>query len=84
MAYMRRGSPQRLSYTEAQCISLRPENAHNLRPGIAPESPHTRAAYFGFLVYGIDLFCFSLFLPLVFRFEVVPVGALLYHTQIRS
>ncbi len=44
-----------------------------LRPGIAVKSPLVKAGYFGLLVFGIDLFLFNFFIPLVFVVNIADM-----------
>lgn len=53
-----------------------------LESGINKESPLSRAAYFALVVFGIDYFLFNLFLPLVFSYQLWPVGALLSYADL--
>lgn len=53
-----------------------------LSPGITVKSPHAKAAYFGLLTFGLDYFLFSLFLTLVFDYQIWPVGILLSYADL--
>ena len=44
-----------------------------LRPGIAAKSPLIKAAFFGVVVIGIDLFMFTMFIPLVFETNILDL-----------
>lgn len=50
--------------------------------GISVKSPIEKAAYFGLLIFGIDYFLFSLFLTLVFDYQIWPVGELLSYADL--
>lgn len=45
-------------------------------------SPAAKATYFGILIFGIDYLLFSLFLTLVFDYQIWPVGALLSYADL--
>ena len=44
-----------------------------LRPGIAIRSPLAKAAFFGVIVFGIDLLMFNLFIPIVFEMDMADL-----------
>lgn len=44
-----------------------------LRPGVAVKSPLFKAAFFGVVVIGIDLFMFTMFIPLVFETNILDL-----------
>ncbi len=46
------------------------------------KSPAAKAVYFGILIFGIDYLLFSLFLSLVFDYQIWPVGALLSYADL--
>jgi hypothetical protein len=53
-----------------------------LRPGIPDGSPLSKTTYFAVVIYGIDYFLFNLFMPLVFNYEICPIGALLSYADL--
>lgn len=53
-----------------------------LRPGIPGESPLLKATYFTFVIYGIDYLLFNFFMPLVFDYQILPVGSLLSYADL--
>jgi hypothetical protein len=53
-----------------------------LRPGIQDKSPFLKAIYFAVVIYGIDYFLFNLFMPLVFDYQIWPVGSLLSYADL--
>ncbi|HEY3422460.1 MAG TPA: hypothetical protein VGK13_04815, partial [Methanocellaceae archaeon] len=46
-----------------------------LRPGIATKSLLAKAAFFGIVVFGIDLLMFNFFIPIVFETDIVDLLA---------
>lgn len=50
--------------------------------GIFKKSPLLKAAYFALVVYGIDYFLSNLFLPLVFNYQLWPIGAMLSYADL--
>lgn len=52
-----------------------------LRQGIATKSLLAKAAYFGLIIYGIDYLMFNLFIPLVFDYQIWPIGAFLSYAD---
>lgn len=53
-----------------------------LRPGIPEKSPILKATYFSFVLYGIDYLLFNFFMPLVFDYQIWPVGSLLSYADL--
>lgn len=53
-----------------------------LRQGIAVKSLLAKAAYFGFIVFGIDYLMFNLFIPMVFEYQIWPIGAFLSYADL--
>jgi hypothetical protein len=53
-----------------------------LKPGISVKSPLLKAIYFAVVIYGIDYFLFNLFMPLVFDYQIWPVGTLLSYADL--
>ncbi len=53
-----------------------------IEPGIAARSPLTKAAYFSLIVFGIDYLMFNLFVPLVFDYQIWPIGAFLSYADL--
>ncbi len=52
------------------------------RPGISEKSPPAKAAYFGLIIFGIDYIMFNLFIPLVFKYQISPVGEFLSYADL--
>ncbi len=55
---------------------------YSLRPAITVKSPLAKAAYFGLIVFGIDYLMFNLFIPLVFEYQIWPIGAFLSYADL--
>lgn len=53
-----------------------------LKPGIPDKSPLLKAIYFAVVIYGLDYFLFNLFMPLVFDYQIWPVGSLLAYADL--
>ena len=53
-----------------------------LKPGIPDKSSFLKAIYFAIFIYGIDYFLFNLFMPLVFDYQIWPVGTLLSYADL--
>jgi hypothetical protein len=53
-----------------------------LRPGIAWKSPPAKAAFFGIVVFGINIFLNDLFMPIPFDMQLWGLGAFTYEDMI--
>lgn len=53
-----------------------------LKPGIPDKSPFLKAIYFSVVIYGLDYLLFNLFMPLVFDFQIWPIGSLLSYADL--
>ncbi len=53
-----------------------------IEPGIAVKSLLAKAAYFGLIIFGIDYLMFNLFIPLVFDYQIWPIGAFLSYADL--
>jgi hypothetical protein len=53
-----------------------------LRLGISEKSLLAKALYFGLIIFGIDYIMFNLFMPLVFEYQIWPIGAFLSYTDL--
>ncbi len=53
-----------------------------LRLGISEKSLLAKAVYFGLIIFGIDYIMFNLFMPLVFEYQIWPVGAFLSYADL--
>jgi hypothetical protein len=53
-----------------------------LKPGIPDKSSFLKAIYFAIFIYGIDYLLFNLFMPLVFDYQIWPVGTLLSYADL--